>query len=138
MPNEHAAALQRMALCRALSAAELDAIAAIAEKRDVAAGRELFLEGDPGDGLYLLLAGEINVVKRGKDGEHVLAKLEPGAVLGEMSLVTADARSATGRALTQASVLRLPAAQFRSLLEAGSSAALKIAAAIAEVLARRL
>ena len=138
MATEHAAALRAMALCRALSAAELDTIAAIAEKRDIDAGSELFREGEPGDGLYLLLSGEINVVKRGKDGEHVLAKLEPGAVLGEMSLVTADARSATGRALTRASVLRLPAAQFRTLLDAGSSAALKIAAAIAEVLARRL
>ena len=138
MPTEHVAALRGMALCRALSATELDAIAAIVEKRDVDAGRELFREGEPGDGLYLLLAGEINVVKHGKDGEHVLAKLAAGTVLGEMSLITADARSATGRALTRASVLRLPAAQFRSLLDVGSSAALKIAAAIAEVLARRL
>jgi CRP-like cAMP-binding protein len=138
MPTEHVAALRGMALCRALSATELDAIAAIVEKRDVDAGRELFREGEPGDGLYLLLAGEINVVKHGKDGEHLLAKLEAGAVLGEMSLITTDARSATGRALTRASVLRLPAAQFRALLDAGSVAALKIAAAIAEVLARRL
>lgn len=138
MATEHAAALRAMALCRALSAAELDTIAAIVEKRAFDAGGELFREGEPGDGLYLLLSGEINVVKRGKDGEHVLAKLEPGAVLGEMSLITSDARSATGRALTRSSVLRLPAAQFRSLLDAGSSAALKIAAAIAEVLARRL
>jgi CRP-like cAMP-binding protein len=138
MANDQIAALRRTALCNALSAAELEIIGAIVEKREIAAGRELFREGEPGDGLYLLVAGEINVVKQGKDGEHLLAKLGPGAVLGEMSLITSDARSATGRALAPSSVLRLPAPEFRALLESGSVAALKIAAAIAAVLARRL
>jgi CRP-like cAMP-binding protein len=138
MANEQIAALRRMTLCSALSAAELETIAAIVEQREIAAGKELFREGEPGDGLYLLVAGEINVIKHGKEGEHLLAKLEPGAVLGEMSLITSDARSATGRALAPSSVLRLPAAEFRALLESGSVAALKIAAAIAGVLARRL
>ena len=94
MANEQAAALKAMDLCRALSAAELDAIAAIVETRNVAAGTDLFREGDPGDGLFLVIAGEINVTKRAPSGEHSLARLGPGGVLGEMSLVTADARSA--------------------------------------------
>jgi CRP-like cAMP-binding protein len=141
MAKEHIAALQGMALCRALSTAELDVIAGIVETREVAPGKELFREGEPGDGLYLLVAGENQrhqAGKDGKDGEHVLAKLGPGAVLGEMSLITSDARSATGRALAQSTVLRLPAREFRALLDSGSIAALRIAAAIAEVLARRL
>jgi CRP-like cAMP-binding protein len=127
-----------MALCRALSGAEIDAIAAIVQSRTIAAGKELFREGDVGDGLYLLVSGEINVVKQGAEGEHLLAKLEAGAVLGEMSLITSDARSATGRAVGDAIVLHLPAAQFRALVDSGSTAALKISCAIAEVLARRL
>jgi CRP-like cAMP-binding protein len=127
-----------MALCRALSDAELEAIAAIVETKEFAAGGELFREGDPGDGLYLVATGEVEVIKRGPAGEHSLAKLGPGGVLGEMSLVTSDARSATGRALAQTSVLHLPVRDFRALLDSGSTAALRIAAAIAEVLARRL
>ena len=138
MVREHGAALKGMALCRALSAAELDAIAAIVETREVAAGKELFREGDPGDGLFLVVAGEIDVVKRGPRGERSLARLGTGGVLGEMSLITADARSATGRATVDSRVLRLPVARFRALLDGGSPAALKITAAIAEVLARRL
>ena len=138
MAKEHASALKNMALCSALSAAELDAIAAIVERREIAAGKELFREGDAGDGLYLVVAGEVNVIKLGAGGEHVLAKLGTGAVLGEMSLVTSDARSATGRALAPTVVLHVPAAAFRALLDSGSTAALKIARAIAEVLARRL
>ena len=138
MANEHAAALKTMTLCGALSAAELDTIAAIAEMRAVAAGKEVFREGDPGDGLFLVVAGEIEVVKRGLRGDRSLARLGAGGVLGEMSLITADARSATGRATVDSQLLRLPAQRFRALLEAGSSAALKVVAAIAEVLARRL
>ena len=138
MANEHAAALKAMDLCRTLSPAELDAIGAIVETRNVAAGKDLFREGDPGDGLFLVISGEIDVTKRAPAGEHSLARLGTGGVLGEMSLVTADARSATGRALADTRVLHLPAAGFRTLLAADSVAAHKIVAAIAEVLARRL
>jgi CRP/FNR family cyclic AMP-dependent transcriptional regulator len=138
MANEHTSALKSMALCRALSAAELDAIAAIAKRRELATGGELFREGDAGDGLYLIVSGDINVIKRGPDGEHQLAKLGQGAVLGEMSLITSEARSATGRAPAEAVVLHLPLTEFRALLDSGSTAALKITYAIAEVLARRL
>jgi len=138
MANEHIAALKAMALCRALSAAELEAIAAIVESRQIAAGNDLFREGDQGDGLFLVVAGEINIIKRGPSGEHSLARLDAGGVLGEMSLVTAEARSATGRALVDTQALYLPAARFRALLEANSLAAHKMVAAIADVLARRL
>jgi CRP-like cAMP-binding protein len=138
MAIEHIVALKAMALCRALSAAELEAIAAIVESRQVAAGGDLFREGEPGDGLFLVVAGEINVVKRAPSGEHSLARLGAGGVLGEMSLVTSEARSATGRALIDTQALYLPAARFRALLEANSLAAHKMVAAIAEVLARRL
>ncbi len=138
MPKQAAAALKTMALCRALTDAELEAIAGIVETQDLAAGKDLFREGDPGDGLYLVVAGEIDITKRGPRGERSLARLGPGGVLGEMSLVTSDARSATGRALVDSQVLRVPAQPFRALLGAASSAALKIAAAIAELLARRV
>ncbi len=127
-----------MSLCRALAPAELDAIAAIVETQDVAAGKELFREGEPGDALYMVVAGEIDIVKRGPSGERSLARLGPGSVLGEMSLITTDARSATGRATVDTRVLRVPALRFRERIESGSAAALKITAAIAEVLAHRL
>jgi CRP-like cAMP-binding protein len=138
MADEQSAALKAMDLCRTLSGAELDAITAIVETRKVAAGEDLFREGDPGDGLFLVISGEINVTKRAPGGEHLLARLGPGGVLGEMSLVTADPRSATGRAFVDTRVIHMPADRFRGLLAADSVAAHKIVAAIAEVLARRL
>lgn len=138
MATHHANALRGMSLCSALDASELDALAGIAEERELAAGAELFREGDPGDGLYLVVSGEIDVVKRGPRGDRSLARLGAGGVLGEMSLITSDLRSATGRATAASRVLRLPAGPFRKLMEDGSPAALKTAAAIAGVLAKRL
>ena len=138
MAKEHAAALQGMALCRALSAAQLEAIAAIVLSREIAAGKELFHEGDPGDGLFLVVSGEIDIVKRGPRGEQTLARLDAGAVLGEISLLTNELRSATGRAVSDLRMLHLPAPAFRALLAADSLAALKMVAAIAEVLSHRV
>ncbi len=138
MAMDHAAALRGMALCRGLGGAELDAIAAIAATREIEAGRELFHEGDPGDGLFLVVSGEIDIVKRGPRDEQPLARLGEGAVLGEISLLTNEPRSATGRAVSNLRVLYLPAPAFRALLAADSPAALKMVAAIAEVLAHRV
>jgi len=127
-----------MTLCRTLSVAELDAIASIVEMREIAVGKELFRESDPGDGLFLVVAGEVEVIKRGPRGDYSLARLGPGEVLGEMSLITTDARSATGRTSVDSRVLHLPGKPFRALLDVGSIAALKMVAAIAEVLAHRV
>lgn len=138
MTQDHVAALKATEICRLLSDAEMAAIAPILEMRTLAPGAELFREGDPGDGLFLVVSGEIDVVKRGPSGERSLAKLGPRSVLGEMALITSEPRSATCRAVGETVVLRLPAARFRALRDGGSSPAYKIAAGIAEVLARRL
>jgi CRP-like cAMP-binding protein len=138
MDEGRAAALKSAGICRLLTAGEIDAIAAVSESLTVAAGSELFREGDPGDGLYLVVWGEIDIAKRTPAGERSLARLGAGGVLGEMSLLTDEPRSATGRALADAAVLRLPAARFRALLAEGSSAALKIVGGIAEMLAHRV
>ncbi len=138
MPEQDIAALKTMTLCRALADAELVTIAGIVETQDLAKGKDLFREGDPGNGLYLVVSGEIDISKRGPRGERSLARLGPGGVLGEMSLITSEARSASGRALVDTRVLRVPAQPFRTLLDTGSIAALKIAAAIAALLARRV
>jgi CRP-like cAMP-binding protein len=131
-------ALRGWTLCRRLAPAELDTIAAIAERLELAAGGELFREGEAGDGVYLIVSGEVEVSKRTAGGERSLARLGAGSVLGEMSLLTAEPRSASARAITPAAVLRLPAPRFRAMLDAGSGAALKMVAGIAEVLAQRL
>lgn len=66
------------------------------EFRKLRKGKTLTEQGEPGDELYLLLDGLLEVVV---DGE-VVAQVGPGAILGERALVEQGVRTATLRALT--------------------------------------
>lgn len=132
--------LRRVALLSTLSDAELAALAATAVRQEVAAQQPLFREGDPGDGLLLVLSGSAEVVKRDPNGKHqVLAVLTAPAVLGEMAaLEPGGKRTASALALAPVELAVLSGAELRSKVAAGEPGALKIAAGIARILARRL
>jgi divalent anion:Na+ symporter, DASS family len=84
---------------------------------EVPAGRTVFSQGDPGDALYVIVSGAVEVRgERGGAGERV-AVLGPGDCLGEMALVTGDPRSATVVALSPTRLLRLDKERFQALSE---------------------
>jgi CRP-like cAMP-binding protein len=89
------------------------------EGHEVEAGAELIREGERGKGLFLVLAGEVEVVARADTSEAVsLASLKPGDIFGEMSLVTDQPTSATVRATMSGSVLFLAREYVDRLAEA--------------------
>jgi CRP/FNR family transcriptional regulator, cyclic AMP receptor protein len=132
--------LKRVPLFQELDLAELGRIAAIAEPRTLDAQAPLFREGEPGDALFVVLEGSVEVLKRDASGHHqVLALLQAPTVLGEASLLLEDGpRSASALAVGTLSLLRVPGAAFRALLEVQDLAALKLALVLARVLALRL
>jgi CRP-like cAMP-binding protein len=138
MGQQHAASLKGTSLCRLLSDAETAEIAFIMEERKVPARKELFHDGAAADGLYLVVSGEFEVVKRAGQRERELQRLGSGAIFGAISLLTREPRTASARACVDSQVLLLPHDPFQALLRAGSPAALKIVAGIAEVIAQRL
>ena len=93
-------------------------LAATLEPIDCQAGDLLFYEGDPGDRMYIVLSGEVEVIKAlGTGQERQLGAFGAGAMLGEMSLLEPDAnRSASARTTTSAQVLEMTRSDFEKLV----------------------
>ncbi len=75
---------------------------------ELARGKVLFAEGDPGDRLYIVTEGKIKLGRTSSDGrENLLAVLGPGEMFGELSLFDPGPRTSTATALTDATAVGL-------------------------------
>ena len=84
--------------------------------RDYASGCVLFREGDPGDFMYVIQAGTVEIRRRVGDSERVLAVLPPGEFFGEMALINARPRSATAVVRDDARLLVIESRTFEAML----------------------
>lgn len=110
--------LRRVPLFARLPSVEVDVPAATLPSAAYAGGALLFREGEPGDHLYLVMEGEVEVVKAlGSAEERVLNVFGPGSMLGEMSLLTpGETRSAGARARGDVEVVTMARVDFETLL----------------------
>ncbi len=81
-------------------------------------GEVIFHEGDPGDSLYLIGQGSVQISKRGRGGnQETLAFIQSGNFFGEMALLDGEPRSAMATA-AETSVLALVNEEtFQHILE---------------------
>jgi ferredoxin-NADP reductase/CRP-like cAMP-binding protein len=102
--------LSAIAPFAALPEDQLRGIAAVVEEHRFASGHLIVREGDPGDALYLIAEGAVQVIGRAFEGtDVVLARLEAGQFFGEQALVPGGTRrrNATVRALGPCRLLSL-------------------------------
>ncbi|GEM_PF-3752862 len=86
----------------------LDLIAQRAVEKDFEPGDTLFHQGDWESNLWLILHGRLEVKRRTTEGQELtLARLGPGAPLGEMSIFNDSPRTASAHALTHLKCYRL-------------------------------
>lgn len=131
--------LDGLTLFRELTPAERRVLAEIGERRQVPAGTVLFQEGAPGDALYVILSGEVRVIRVVPGtGEEVLAVLSPGSTCGEMALIDDFPRSATAVTDGDATLLVIIKAAFATLLHERPELAAKILRAFCRSLSDRL
>jgi NTE family protein len=80
-------------------------------------GQILFQEGDPADSLYLLTTGVLGVLVATADhGQQLVAEIQAGETVGEMSLITGDVHTATVVALRHCEFYLMPRAVFERLV----------------------
>jgi signal transduction histidine kinase len=115
--------LRTLPLFQDFSDEDIERLCRVSRREEVPAGHVLMTEGSPGDGLYIVLEGTLEVTKREGDHEVVLAQRGDGEFLGEMSLLESAPRSASVRAIEKSELLVIDPAAFRRLLEGSPSAA---------------
>ena len=77
------------------------------------AGQHIFTAGQPGDTMYVVKEGEVEVLVNGK----VVDTLGPGGILGEMALIDKQPRSATAVAKTDCKLVSVDEQRFQRLVK---------------------
>src|SRR5882672_8998391 len=81
--------------------------------RSYASGHVVFTAGDPGDLMYVVKEGEVEVVVN----NTVVDTIGPGGVIGEMALIEAKPRSATVVTKTACQLIALDEKRFIALVQ---------------------
>jgi CRP-like cAMP-binding protein len=109
--------LRSMDLFADLTDGELSKIARLLKEHKFAENEVIFAQGDPGDGLYVILHGRVRIATTDNLGrERVLAFYGPGEFFGDMAVLTGEPRSASASASTKVRVLQLRKDDFDVLV----------------------
>ncbi len=106
-------ALSEVDLFGSLTDQQRASIAAATVTRTYGDGEGIVRQGEPGDSMYVLCAGQVSVLLAPDRRE--VATIQKGGYFGEMSLLTGESRSATVVARGETVVLELTADLFRRL-----------------------
>src|SRR5450631_1352308 len=109
-------------LMRHLPAEQIEQILPCIRERQLKTGEILFKAGDPGDALYIVARGTVEVLINGLAGAEpsgsAIAVLGEGHAFGEMSLLSGGRRTATIRAVADTDLLEIDKEDFDRLVAA--------------------
>jgi len=109
--------LKKVSLFSRLQSDELIAVAKIAGEESFSKDALIFREGGPGDKMFLIVSGEVRLLKAENGEDREIASLSAGECFGEMAILTEDGRSLTAVAAEQTVVLSIHSDHFRHLIE---------------------
>jgi CRP-like cAMP-binding protein len=120
------ALLSRVAMFADMDRDALRLLAFAAETRQLRAGDVLFRKGDLSDGGYVVTLGSVALIE--DDTKTADAIIGPGALIGEIALISETRRPATAIAREPTTVLRLSRGMFRRTMEEYPELAQRLAA----------
>jgi CRP-like cAMP-binding protein len=120
--EDDVALLERVPTLRLLGTTALRMLAIGSEQRNVSRGDALFNAGDEADAGFIVQRGSFRI----EDGSGAEMVAGPGALIGELALITAMRRPATATALDHSSVIRVARSLFQRVLESDPAAARRL------------
>ena len=138
---------RKIFLFQDLEEEELKQVLDRTSSREYPAGSVILEEGQPGDSMFIMCQGEVEITKKltlildedtPKERVMIRLKAEDGVSFGEMALLEDEARSATVEALTDCLLLELNREEFMGLVHANHAMGLKLLLRLAQLLSKHL
>ena len=107
--------LQSINYFQGLNDLEIRQLIEIGRLKNIRAGEILFRENDPGDAMYIIISGEVEVYI--EKLEKVLANLGVGSFFGELAMMLGTPRTASVRALQNSLLFAIKHPHFEHLLQ---------------------
>ena len=136
--SERLAVLKKVALFATLKTKELKLVEQILLERHFIADEVIFEEGDEGLGMYIVVEGEVKMLRKGGGFKQEIARMQPGSYFGEMALLEGTPRMASAVAVTDTRVLVLFRPEFLNILETRGYTGAKISLQLARQSSIRL
>ncbi len=118
--------LQRLPMFNDVPEATIAGIVQSAHHLRLAPREMLFSEGDVGAECFIVMAGDVDVIKQVGSETMLLERCRPGAIIGEMALIDNSPRAASVRARTSATLLRITEAEFVTMMHANPNTAMAL------------
>ncbi|HVG32317.1 MAG TPA: DUF1003 domain-containing protein [Pyrinomonadaceae bacterium] len=126
-----AAALAEIELFNALNDEDRNALAEVIDSKKISQGETLFQAGEPGDSLFIVRSGEIELYIKDTVGQKIVLNVaSAGDMFGELALLDSGARTATALALSDTDLLVLDRGDLLLLFQKKPDAALHMLGAI--------
>ena len=104
-------------LLGSISKADLTALVREARPRIYRAGEWLFRRGDPGDGIFAIVSGDVKIVLESASGNQVVVRnVSDGDVLGELAVLDGEPRTASAVAASPVRSLHISKSRFLTWL----------------------
>jgi cAMP-dependent protein kinase regulator len=139
LAQDQGRAVERLAAMPLFADLTEDVLWAVSDRlllRHVPAGELVFAEGAPGDALYLIDSGRVEILSDKRSGSVVLARMGADEFFGEMSLLTGKPRSASARTASHTNLWVLYRSDFDDLVNRYPSISLALSKVLSERLAQ--
>ena len=109
-------------------------LAEVIDQRSLGAGETLFTTGEPGESLYVVRSGEVELFIKDTAGQKIpLTIASSGEVFGELALLDRSPRTATAIALADSTLLELDRDDLQMLFQKSPASALRLLAGMSHM-----